>query len=304
MFAKRNSLTIAIIWLVLLVTGAVWYFSDTNTLKQAQKDIEKYEKQLAESQSKVRRLTQVENIHQEISEKWRRRPKRIVTAEEPSSTISYLYRIITEHNLNIYYDFVLNDKKQADKVTRFNFTITGEGPYQDIFRMVYYLTYEPILYKINSLTLKKSDGDSEYMQFIMKLQGYSVESEPDSLETATHFRLTDYNQTLKAYDVFKPLVQKVKAVVAQKKGDTPKPKPKLPPKLPGQIDVEKASLKAVTNNSIFISEGKSGVKELRVGDTVYLGRLVAIDQQNNRAIFDITKLGRRKRVVLSIDERN
>ena len=304
MFAKKNSLTIAVIWLILLCTGVIWYFSDTSTLKKIHKKIGTFEEKLADSQSKVKRLTEVETLHKEISAKWQNRPKRIITAEEPSSTISYLYKIISDHNLNIYYDFVLNDKKEVKKVTKFNFTIKGEGPYEDIYRMIWYLTYEPILYKINSLTLKKHDQNSDYLRFTMKLRGFSVASAPDSLEanSVSNFRLTNFNRTTRQHDIFTPLITTTPKVVA-KKTPTVKPRPKLPPRLPGQIDVEKASLKAVTSNSIFISQGKSGVKQLKVGDTVYLGKLVAIDQQKNQAIFVIDKLGKRKKITLSLDER-
>ncbi len=302
MFAKKNSLTIAVIWLILLCTGVIWYFSDTSTLKKINKGIGTFEKKLADSQSKVKRLTEVESLHKEINEKWQNRPKRIITADEPSSTISYLYKIISDHNLNIYYDFVLNDKKEVNKVTKFNFTIKGEGPYEDIYRMIWYLTYEPILYKINSLTLKKHALNSDYLRFTMKLQGFSVESEPDSLEDNSNFRLTNFNRTIRQHDIFTPLIVTTPKTVAQKT-TTVKTGPKLPPKLPGQIDAEKASLKAVTSTSIFISEGKSGVKQLKVGDKVYLGKLVAIDQKNNLAVFVIEKLGKRKKITLSLDER-
>jgi len=301
-FAKRNSLTIAIIWLILLVTGSIWYVSDLSTLDRLRKEIVTAEKQLATSQSNVRRLTRVETIHREVTNKWHSRPKRIITAEEPSTTISYLYRIISEHNLNIYYDFVLQDKKHVDNVTKFNFTLSGEGPYEDIFKMVWFLTYEPILYKINALALRNRDPESGYLRFIIKLQGFSVDTGSDSLQNTSQFRLTDFTGAGRLHDVFAPLVRQ-----------TPTPKqrkltrdagPKLPSKLPGEINVEHASLKAVTNSSIFISEGSSGVKELRVGDKVYLGRLVEIDLTTNTAVFLLNKLGRQQRVTLSLSERN
>ena len=300
MFARRNSATLIIIWIILLGVGIFWYMKDTNRLAAAIEQQKSSKRLLEESQKEIKRLTQVETIHEDVSHQWRDRPKRIISAEEPSFTLSYLNWIMQTNNLNIYYDFVLNSKNKKGDVTQFIYTLTGEGNYRDINKMLWLITYEPILYIIESINLKKNSDNSEYVEFSIKLKGFTVDSKTDVNEdfTESHFNLDEIYTA--GIDIFQPLV--VQKPVERKTAI--EEKPTLPAKLPGQIDVEKASLKAVTANSIFLTEGSSGLKELKLGDEVYLGKLVNINQTRNEAEFIITKFGRSQRVVLTIDQRN
>ncbi|MFQ5601900.1 MAG: hypothetical protein ACE5HS_01375 [bacterium] len=297
MFAKRNSVTLGILWVLLLIIGGFWYFKDAGKLVKAIEKERKYAKLLKMSQNEIKRLTDVENIHQELNSKWTQAPKIIISADEPSFTLSYINWIMTSNNLVIDFDFVLNGKSESDNYTKFIYTLNGEASYNNIYKLIWFLTYEPILYKINSLTLKQSDSSAELLKFSIQLQGYTVDSESEFDEELTDLSPRNAYKFLAQKNIFKPLVSKPapKKVVQNK--------PQLPKKLPGQIDVEKASLKVVTNNSIFISEGNSELKQLKVGDAVYLGTLVRIDQNSNTAEFLISKFGKSKRIVLTIDER-
>ncbi len=302
MFAKRNSLTLVLIWIVILAVGTFWYFQDVKKLTAALTQQKNSKRLLEESQKEIRRLTDVETTHTDISHNWQERPKRIISAEEPAFTLSYLNWILQSNNLNIYYDFVLNSKTQKDDVTEFTYTLTGEGTYRDLNRMLWHITYEPILYVINSFILDQTSQDSEYLRFTIKLKGFTVESKEEADETFVDYTQSSGNVYIPNIDVFKPLVNAPpppkKTFVAKEKV-----KPTLPKKQPGEINVENASLKAVTANSIFLSEGSSGLKELKLGSSVYLGKLVRIDQQRNEAEFIITKFGKSQRIVLTIDQR-
>ncbi|MFQ5864308.1 MAG: hypothetical protein ACE5IW_03670 [bacterium] len=299
MFARRNSITLGVIWILLLVIGIFWYIKDTRKLFDVLKEQSNLSSLLSESQAEIKRLTEVEKIHEELRERWLNAPKVIISADEPSFSLSYINRISSVNNLSLEYDFVLNEKKKTGNFTKFVYTLSGEGTYNDIYKLIWYLTYEPILYKINSIELSRSDPDSDLLKFNMKLQGFTVDSDSEIGEEFSELRTTNGKAVPRQYDIFSPLVKPKPVVV-----ETPKPaKPKLPPKLPGQIDVEKATLKAVTNNSVFISEGNSGVVELKIGDPVYLGRLVGINQKTNEAEFIITKFGKSQQIILGIDQR-
>lgn len=298
MFAKRNSLTLFAFWLVLLVVGVFWYVKDARNLVKFTTEEKTLKELLAKSQEEIKRLTQVENVHEELRRKWQEAPKMIISADEPAFTLSYINWIMSSNNLAIDFDFVLNGKKKSGSHTIFTYTLTGEGPYFDIYKMIWHLTYEPILYKINSLNLSPSAADENYIKFNMNLEGYTVDSQTEILDDFASLRPNRNYDYRFASNLFAPLVKPRPVIVAQ-----PRPEaPRLPPKLPGQIDVEKATLKAVTSNSIFISEGGSGLVQLKVGDPVYLGRLVSINQDRNEAEFIITKFGNSERIVLRIDQ--
>ena len=207
MFAVRNSFTLAVIWLLLLITGIFLYVRDTRALVKLLDERKDVSQKLTESQEQIKRLTKVENVHTEIQDNWLNSPKRIISADEPSFTLSYINWIITTHGLrDIYYDFVLNEKKDIGKHTQFIYTLRGEGTYGDINKLIWYLTYEPILYKINTLSLAPGGTDSDYIRFTMKLQGFTVESVSDEIEDFTQYRPASFTNNQNTYDVFRPLV--------------------------------------------------------------------------------------------------
>ncbi|MFQ5822667.1 MAG: hypothetical protein ACE5JB_01275 [bacterium] len=299
MFARRNSITLVIIWILLLIIGVFWYIKDTRKLVEVFNQQRNLSNLLSKSQKEIKRLTEVEKLHDELREQWLNSSKKIITADEPSFSLSYINWISSKNNLSLDYDFVLNEKKKSGNFIKFVYTLSGEGTYNEIYKLIWYLTYEPILYKINSISLSRTDENSELLKFNIKLQGFTVENESEISEDFTDLIPTNQKVVKLQNDIFSPLVKSKPVVVKTPKRE----KPKLPPKLPGQIDVEKAMLKAVTNNSIFISEGNSGVVELKIGDPVYLGKLVGINQKTNEAEFIITKFGKSQRIILGIDHR-
>ncbi|MFQ5648518.1 MAG: hypothetical protein ACE5IY_01130 [bacterium] len=304
MFARRNSLTLAIIWILILIVGTFMYLRDANKLVSAIDQEKKVSELLSQSQNEVRRLTDVESIHEELSKHWQQSPKRIISADEPSFTLSYINWIVSTYNLNIYYDFVLNSKDKTDLVTKFTYTLAGEGPYNDIVQLIWHLTYEPILYIIDTITLTRRQDDFDYVKFAMKLNGFSVDSQSEMTEDLADFSGMQTNALPRQYDIFKALVVPKPIVEVKKTPPKPRPKPQLPKRKPGEIDVQKASLKAVTSGSVFMADESGTVKELKVGDSVYLGRLVRINQQRNEAEFMLTKFGKTERIILTINERN
>ncbi len=299
MFARRNSLTLGLIWLVLLVVGLFWYVKDTRRLEAAYREEKQAREELERSQNEIRRLTDVETLHEELKQKWLNEPKVILAADEPSFTLSYLNWIMSTNSLIIDFDFTLNGKREDKKHTEFTYTLNGEASYQDLHKLVWYLTYGPILYQIYDLNMRRQGADTDLLRFTMRLRGFTVTSQSDSLDDLHELRKPLTAKLGAHSDIFAPRIKPTPKVVVKAK-----PKPKLPPKRPGEIDVEKAKIRAITGNSVFISEGGSGLVELKVGDPVYLGKLVRIDLKNSRAIFRITKFGRSHEITLGIDQRN
>jgi len=294
MFAKRNSITLAAIWLILLLVGIFLYVKDTRRLVEAMHQKVTLSTKLESSQHEIARLKGIEDEHSKLSQLWLSMPKKIVSADEPSFSLSYFNWIMTRYRLVVDFDFELNQIKQLDSYTKYVYTLNGESAYGEILRLIWHITHEPILYRINSIRLN-STGDPQLLSFSIELEGYAMN---DELEIAEFSELSpaSYASLPVQHDIFAPIIKpKPKRVVAEA--------PKLPPKLPGQIDVELASLQAVTSNSIFIADPGNGVKELKVGDAVYLGRLVRIDTQRNEAEFRITKFGKTQRITLGINYR-
>lgn len=297
MFARRNTITLAAIWLILLIAGVFLYIKDTRKLVDVMKTQVELGQELQSSRKEVKKLIDVEKRHGELSSQWLNSKKKIISADEPAFSLSYVNWIMSKNNLLIDFDFKLNKTSQSEKHIDFVYTVTGEGRYSDILKFVWFLTYEPILYQINAINLSRTSDSNEFLKFSITLQGYSVQSE---LELDGYAELTPTNvaPSVRKADVFNPLVKpKPKKVVRKVE------KPKLPPRLPGQVDVEKATLKVVTSNSIFISDDVNKMVELQVGAAVYLGSLIAINQTTNEATFVISKFGQSQTVILGLDYR-
>jgi len=296
MFAKRNSITLAALWLILLIIGVFWYINDTRSLVAMMKDQVELSSVLKESQKEIKRLVTIEKKHSELNDRWLISEKKIISADEPAFSLSYINWIMSRNNLPIDFDFTLNSKHKEKSHTTFVYTLNGEGSYNNIMRLIWYLTYEPILYHINSISLRRTSKGQDFLIFNIKLRGYSVENE---LELDGYSELTPTLQTNieSHHDIFNPLVKPQPKIVKREVV-----KLTLPPKKPGEVDVEKATLKAITSNSIFITDG-GGLKELKVGDAVYLGKLIGINQGTNEATFVITKFGRSQSITLALDYR-
>lgn len=303
MFARRNSLTLALIWIIMLAVGVFWYYSDAENLLVAVAEEQQLKLDLQKSQAEVKRLTEVKSTHDKMADQWRNSSKRIISADEPSFTLSYLNLIMSTFNLNIYYDFILNSKAKNGDVTTFTSTIAGEGPYDDLNQLVWHLTYQPILYLIESFAISQST-EPDFVKFSMKIKGFTVDSKSEINEDFSEFQRMVAGGYTRQNDIFRPLLAKKPKAVASTKPSQFKPiVPTLPKKKPGEVDVQTASLKAVTPSSVFISDRGIGMKELKVGDSVYLGRLVAIDQQKGEAEFRLNKLDKMETIILRIDQR-
>ncbi len=297
MFARRNSLTLAVVWIIFLSVGSFWYFRDANRLLGALSEQAETRETLKRSRTEIGRLTVVETAHDTLNSQWQKAPKRIISADEPSFTLAYLNWILTANKLNIYYDFVLNSKNESQNVIKFTYTLTGEGSYDDINRLIWHLTYEPILYQIQSLNLRVG-AEEGFRRFTMTLEGYSVKGQASVDENFSESAGGVALGYKRQGDIFRAIAGKRVARSKTREVNA------LPKKKPGEIDISKASLKAVTPNAVFISEAGGPLKQVRVGDRVYLGNLVAINQQKNQAEFMISKRGRAERVILTIDGRN
>ncbi len=113
MFAKRNSITLAALWLILLIIGVFWYINDTRSLVAMMKDQVELSSALKESQKEIKRLVTIEKKHSELNDRWLISEKKIISADEPAFSLSYLNWIMSRNNLPIDFDFTLNSKHMS-----------------------------------------------------------------------------------------------------------------------------------------------------------------------------------------------
>ena len=81
MFAKRNSITLAALWLILLIIGVFWYINDTRNRVAMRKEQGDLSLELKASQKEIKRLVIIEKTHSELSQKWLNSTKKIYVIE-------------------------------------------------------------------------------------------------------------------------------------------------------------------------------------------------------------------------------
>ena len=283
MYAKRNSLTILVFLVLFSGLGFLWYRSEARELETASKKNKEMNAQLHGSLEVAETLLKVKTRRDSLQRAWEASPKKILNADEPAFSLSYINWLIRAHDLNIDFDFYLNEKKVQKEFTAFSYTLSGEGDYRNICSLLWYITYNPLLYHIKSVNFKRSDNDVKFLNFVIMFEGYSMNKdwEVDN-ELSMVSRDLDWETEL-GYDAFASLipVEQPKPVVTVKAAP---PKPQEDPNL---LDVEKATLLAITNDKAYLRAKDGKVVPLKIGDPVRRGRLTRLDQQNNQVEFQL-----------------
>jgi hypothetical protein len=283
MYAKRNSLTILAILLVLSGVGFFWYRSEAKELKRVSDQNKELTIQLRGSLEIAETLAKVTFERDSLQKCWEKSPKKILNTEEPAFSLSYINWLIRTHNLALDFDFYLNDKKTNREYTVFSYTLNGEGDYRNICALVWHMTQNPLLYRIKNVTLKRSENDLKLVSFVILFEGYSMNKEWEVGSEVAMSPLSFNWEAEFGRDAFASLMPierkpEPKPVVA-----APPPKPQEPP---GLFEVEGATLLAITNDKAYLRAKDGKVAALKVGDPVRRrGRLSRLDPQRNQVEF-------------------
>ncbi|MCG3117968.1 MAG: hypothetical protein ALAOOOJD_00093 [bacterium] len=309
MYAKRNSLTILAVLLLLSTVGFFWYRREAQELQRVSQKNQQLTQQLRGALEVSGTLKQIISERDLLQARWEKAPKKILNTEEPAFSLSYINWLIREHGLDLDFDFYLNDKKANNEYTAFSYTLNGEGDYRNICSLVWYMTQNPLLYHIKNVTFRRSDNDPERINFIIMFEGYSMKKE---WEVGREFAMasTAFNWNAEfGHDAFSSLIP-LTAVKDPDSSPAPKPAvasplPAAPPKpkeRPGLLDVENATLLAITNDRAYLRARDGKVVTLKIGDEVRNGRLARVDPQHNQVEFTIeTENGSSRLLQLNIE---
>jgi len=299
MYAKRNSITIAVLWVILVVIGIFWYSNENKKLKSLRVKNSKLQKQLDGSLEIIKALETVESQYRALKERWSQAPKQIIAAEEPSFSLYYLNWLINSYKIPVEFDFELKNTSNNRDILTFSFLLSGEGSYHDLYRLIWFINDNPILYQIESFNLSQS-GEGDLLKFSMVIKGFSLVHKLDSGQEFDFTTLKPVVQRIQFHDAFKPLYrdQKPKQTANIFRQNVPKIKPKvIDPKL---VDIESATLQAVANGCAYIKDNKGKLLTLKVGDKVRFGSLISINQKKSEVKFTLNKNGTTKTVILGL----
>jgi len=300
MYAKRNSITIGILWLILMIAGIFWYSNESKKLTSLELKNSELQKQLDGSLEIIKALETVENQYRILRARWSEAPKQIIAAEEPSFSLYYLNWLVNSYQIPVEFDFELKNTMNNGDILTFSFLLSGEGSYHDLYRLIWFINENPILYQVEGFNFSQSTDDNNVLRFSMVIKGFSLVHKLESGQEFDFAALKPVVQSIQFHDAFKPRYREKKT--RQSANVLRRNVPKIKPKAidPSLTDIEAARLQAVANGCAYIKDKKGKLVTLKVGDKVRYGSLVNINQNKSEVKFSLNKDGTIKTVILGL----
>jgi hypothetical protein len=188
---------------------------------------------------------------------------------------------------NTQTDVEFLDQKKDKQFPYFSYKITGNGPYNDVYKLIYSIEQSKELKKFKSLTLTNQIATDKngVPNFVVNYSAnIDVYFSTDNRFTTARFVENDLSTELKR-DAFYPLIRT-----------------QIPPNVDELLDVQGAKLLALIPEGAFLADTKGNTYLLWEGEQVYLGYLTRIDYEHNTVGFILNKGGIIERVELGLDK--
>ncbi|PIW69616.1 MAG: hypothetical protein COW08_06210 [Ignavibacteriales bacterium CG12_big_fil_rev_8_21_14_0_65_30_8] len=179
------------------------------------------------------------------------------------------------------------DKLDEKDFTYYEYKITGNGEYNDIYKIIYSIEHSKELKKIKSITISNivSADENKIPEFLVKTtiiaDVYFAHNDRFSTKKLYENDLT----ALPQYDIFYPLIRN-----------------EIPPNNESLLDVQGAKLLALIPEGAFLSDVNGKTYLLWEGEQIYLGYLTKIDYENNIVKFIINKGGIIENITLTLEK--
>jgi hypothetical protein len=179
------------------------------------------------------------------------------------------------------------DQKKDKEFHYYEYKITGNGDFNDLYRLIYSIEQSKELKKIKTVTLSnyvsaQKDGTSIF------LVNYTILADvyfSDNNRFSTNEFVENNLNARPVYDIFYPLIRT-----------------QIPPNFDNLLDVQGAKLLALIPEGAFIADSKGNTYLLWEGQQVYLGYLTKIDYDHNTVSFILNKGGIIEKVDLSLEK--
>lgn len=300
MYTKRNTITLTILLLTVLSIGITWWTRENAILKRVRLRNEKISKQFHGSNVVARTLQSVETKYISLKENWDQAPKKVIAVEEPAFTVSYINWIVQENNLDIDFDFTLDDIIVQDEISYFTFTMDGEVTYHDLYQFISHLTNNPILYQIEYLALVQKHEDSDRQNFKLRVRGFFMAKKFEMINQVNFADMKSIDSHSRYFDIFKSIISRPPKSNPSVVSAILKSEPVVKKEIKSFLDIESSKLLGLANGNVYILTGNSKMVALSVRDRVDYGELVEIDKQKSEAIFILNKDGEVRRIVLGL----
>ena len=286
-YALRNTLAIGIVVLLTFLGGRYWtHIRMEGQLKKLQAVEVLRGKKLDELNQWIADYDTAQAMLGRLKSSWANLPKVILPESSTASVFAYLNDLMALDRSSLQFNFTFQKKVEEGEYGYGVYAVAGTGSFRNVYNLIWRIEHERPLVKIISIRMqeqkiKKEDRTWSEMQFEMALHAYHSRRE---MPTPGGTMAYDTRDPFVGYNPFYPLVLD-----------------ELPPNTEGLVEVEGATLEAMTVDQVVIRDAAERRATLRIGDRVYLGRLRSIHPDAQRAVFVLNKGGIVGRVVLDME---
>jgi len=284
MYTNRNTIYL-LLALAVLVLSSVFI---GNRLKKQQEKIaakhKQLEQQFAESDDIAKTLPNVQSKFDSLQARWLYAPKKILALPEPQLTVSYMVWLTQHYQLDIPFEFKIDDIQQMDVISYFTFTLSGESNYGNLYTFIYYMTQNPLLYKFEKFNLRRNENNK--IEFEVQMKGFFLQKD---IVPGAQFNFTMYQAPQEKdkfpdifYTTYTPPSDELESGVIETQTPTDKVDSKA-----GLVDPAESRLLALTSTTAYVLGGDGVMKRLKPGEKVYGGRLMYINQEKSEAQFQM-----------------
>ena len=289
-YALRTTLLLGGFWLLIFLGGVYQvHFRMSTQEEELTTQESEIREELEANEALVASLPMIQEELSAVELEWQNRNKSIPRAEAAHLTYDYIDKIVTKQRTTLNFDFIAKEQYDSNEVHYADYHVSGEALFIDLYRFIWYIENLPRYVEIKSVEMqeaspeeKTSPTSQRWVKFNLYLSALAADREGfDTVEM-----IAGLKPVKDKHDPFSP---------------PSKAKRKIPANRRGLPNVFSSTLRALTPTQAYLIDQKGELKILELGDDVYLGKLVDIRPEENRAIFNLDQLYPPRKVPLVLD---
>jgi hypothetical protein len=199
---------------------------------------------------------------------------------------NFVNNVLSNFSENTQVNIEFLNKERDKEFFVYGYKLTGNGFYNEVFRLIYSIEQSKELKKITSAdfgNLIKTDEDG-IPRFLINFEIIVKVYHSNDSRFAPEEFVENNLRTGPIYDAFYPLIRN-----------------EIPPNIDELLDVQAAKLLALIPEGAFVADTHGNTYLVWEGEQVYLGYLTKIDYEANRVSFILNKGGIIERVNLELE---
>lgn len=276
-FIIRNTIILGVLLAIILAIGLYFRFAHfPKKIDTIQKQVETIDAELQNTPDLVNQFNSLTEHLINTKERWESRNKDIPPINNSGETYNYINQLIGKSG-EIKLDMLYVGATHSQNYGFNTYNLKGEAPFENLFRFIWYLENNRLLYKINSIGLRglettnKETNETELLVTYEIILNAYFSSITELYSSAGEQKLIPTTLTT---DPFTPLILR-----------------NLPPNIDDLVEIERSDLKAVLPGKAFLIDQSNKMRALTEGDEVYLGYVTKVDPVLGRIECTLNKGG-------------